>query len=268
MGKIKINELSFYYEQCGSGPDLLLISGVTSDHRDWQPIIRPLSENFRVTVFDNRGVGQTDAPNIPYTIEMMADDTAALIQALDLSPVNVVGHSMGGMILEYLLVSHAELVQKAMIVCSRTLLEPAYLCHCSVNGEMAQQGVPKELLIRNNLPFLFGDRFLSEQSKIDDFVRLVLDNPHPQSIIGYQQQLHATAHFKCPEAELSKVTTPVFILSGEQDRIATKRSVKVLSAVLPHAELKELPGVGHMPQYEEPEGFVAEIKHFFLSKGE
>jgi pimeloyl-ACP methyl ester carboxylesterase len=84
-----------YYEVQGEGEPIILIAGIGTDLASHAEIIRWLSQKFKVLAFDNRGEGRTDKPKIPYTIEMMADDTAGLLRTLSITKANVIGISMG-----------------------------------------------------------------------------------------------------------------------------------------------------------------------------
>ena len=77
---------------------LSLIAGLGVDHSIFSSSIKIFSQKFRVIVFDNRGVGRTDKPNIPYATEMMANDTANLMNALEIDSAYVLGISLGGRI--------------------------------------------------------------------------------------------------------------------------------------------------------------------------
>ncbi|MGB2856693.1 MAG: alpha/beta hydrolase, partial [Dehalococcoidia bacterium] len=78
----KVGDLNIYYELHGKGEPLLLIMGYGANSRWWYPQITSFSQEYRVIAFDNRGTGQSDKPDIPYTIEMMAEDAAGLLEAI------------------------------------------------------------------------------------------------------------------------------------------------------------------------------------------
>ena len=96
MPTARVNGITMYYEQHGAGEPLLLINGLGADITLLAPIIARFQRSFRVVAFDNRGAGRTDKPDAPYTIELMAQDTAALMDVLSLERANVLGISMGG----------------------------------------------------------------------------------------------------------------------------------------------------------------------------
>lgn len=93
-----VNGITRYYEIHGSGEPLMIIQGMGVDLSSVEPITAAFAENYRVIAFDSRGVGRTDKPDIPYSIEMMVTDTLDLMDALSLRQVHILGVSMGSMI--------------------------------------------------------------------------------------------------------------------------------------------------------------------------
>ena len=82
MPYIKVNDIQMYYEIHGDGEPLVLIVGLGTDISEWDGIIHWLAQKYQVLAFDNRGAGRTDKPDTHYSIEMMANDTAGLMQTL------------------------------------------------------------------------------------------------------------------------------------------------------------------------------------------
>jgi pimeloyl-ACP methyl ester carboxylesterase len=105
-----------YYELHGDGEPLVLIVGLGTDISEWDGIIGWLAKKYRVLAFDNRGAGRTDKPDAPYSIEMMADDTAKLMQTLGIEQAYVLGISMGGRIALALSLRDQERIKKLMLV--------------------------------------------------------------------------------------------------------------------------------------------------------
>ena len=103
------DRLQIYAEQAGRGPDVLVLNGTGSDLRMKPNIMdSPLTSRFRVTAFDQRGLGQTDKPAGDYSMADYADDAAALMQALDLNSAMVLGISFGGMVAQELALRHPD----------------------------------------------------------------------------------------------------------------------------------------------------------------
>jgi 3-oxoadipate enol-lactonase len=87
-----------FYMEAGVGEPLVLVMGFGGDHLAWGLQIPAFAEKYRVIAFDNRGVGQTDAPDVPYSTAMMADDTVGLMDTLGVERAHVCGVSKRGMI--------------------------------------------------------------------------------------------------------------------------------------------------------------------------
>jgi len=115
---IDIDGVNLHYDIEGEGPPLLLIAGLGANASAWATIRPRLTAEFTCITFDNRGVGRSDAPPGPYTIEQMADDTAGLIRRLGFDQVMAVGWSLGGSVLQALLIRNGDLISKAVLLCA------------------------------------------------------------------------------------------------------------------------------------------------------
>ena len=100
MPRIKLNDLDIYYEIAGTGAPLVLIAGYTCDHTFFVPLVEKLKTHYQVVTFDNRAIGQTKDAGAAFSIEDMAQDTVALIKHLKLNKPSIMGHSMGGLIVQ------------------------------------------------------------------------------------------------------------------------------------------------------------------------
>jgi 3-oxoadipate enol-lactonase len=100
MPHVAIEGTRFFYQQSGSGPDVVLVHAVTSNLAVWMftGIVDELARDFRVTLYDLRGHGHSDCPPTGYSSADMARDFERLHEALDLGPAYVVGHSFGGVV--------------------------------------------------------------------------------------------------------------------------------------------------------------------------
>ena len=116
MPEKKIGDLNIYYEVHGEGEPLVLIPGLSNDISEYEGIIGRLSTKYMVVAADNRGAGRTDKPDMPYSIEMMSDDTAGLLSALGIKEAHIVGVSMGGRIAAALALRHPEQVRSLILV--------------------------------------------------------------------------------------------------------------------------------------------------------
>jgi 3-oxoadipate enol-lactonase len=116
MPFVNVDKIRLYYELQGAGPRLLYISGTGGDLRrkpnifDWSP-----AKQFEILSFDQRGMGQSDKPNIPYSMQDYADDAVALLDALGWDDCLVWGYSFGGMVAQELALRQPQRVKKLVL---------------------------------------------------------------------------------------------------------------------------------------------------------
>ena len=110
------NDIDIYYEIKGQGEPIVLILGLATIITENQWLIESLAKKYKVLSFDNRGAGLTSKPDTPYSIEMMANDTACLMRAVNFNKANIIGISMGGRIALELVIESPEIVNKLVLV--------------------------------------------------------------------------------------------------------------------------------------------------------
>src|SRR5271166_1104837 len=107
MPEARIRDVNLHYDVYGKGDPLLMIMGLGASSAQWDPrLVEDLARTFRVITFDNRGTGQSDKPDAPYSIGMFADDAAGLLGKLDVPRAHIFGVSMGGMIAQEFALRH------------------------------------------------------------------------------------------------------------------------------------------------------------------
>jgi pimeloyl-ACP methyl ester carboxylesterase len=225
MPLIRLRDLTLYYETQGTGPPLLLIAGLNSDHTFFRAMLPRLAEQHQVIALDNRGVGKSDKPPDPYTIETMADDAAELLDALSLGPVHVLGVSLGGRIALALALRHPALVACLVLV--------------STSAEPPPPNWTRRLV------------FLS--------LRLPLirrGNPY----YAVEAQRAATRSFNCTD-QLPTIAVPALILHGTRDRLAPLRLAKKMRDRIPCATLRTFDG-GHIFFIMRIAPFLDEVLRF------
>lgn len=120
MPFLAIQNVQLYYEQVGDWQSeretVLLLHGLGSSSRDWEYQIEALARDYKVLMVDLRGHGKSDKPNMPYDIPLFAEDIAAMLAALQLRAIHVIGHSMGGMVAFQLTLDHPHLVKSLVII--------------------------------------------------------------------------------------------------------------------------------------------------------
>jgi pimeloyl-ACP methyl ester carboxylesterase len=96
LEKVPVGDIDIAYKMFGKGDPILLYNGLSDGMDAWDPsFLKGLSSNHTVIVFDSRGIGNTTASSKPYTIQLLANDTAGLMDALKIQQADAFGYSMG-----------------------------------------------------------------------------------------------------------------------------------------------------------------------------
>jgi pimeloyl-ACP methyl ester carboxylesterase len=124
MPKIRVDGRNFHYWQSGQGPDLVLVHGLGGNLAGWHLTMVPeLQQHYRVTTYDLRGHGRSDAPRAGYTTGDMAEDLRGLMDALHVGPARIVGHSWGADIVLHFALLHPARVSQIVLI-EAALLAP------------------------------------------------------------------------------------------------------------------------------------------------
>ncbi len=229
MPSAKVNDINMNYEVHGQGEPLILIGGLGSDISVHRKIIIELSQKYRVLAIDNRGVGLTDKPDIPYTIEMMADDTAGLMAAAGFEKANVLGISLGGRIAMALALRHPKLVTGLVLT-----------------STFASQPEKKLPLSYHAIKLATG------------WVSVFRKKTQPY--YAFVRQLEASRNYVCT-ARLEDVRVPTLILHGTKDKIAPFKLAQELHAGIAGSKLIPFQG-GHAFPFMRRERFIHEVFNF------
>ena len=117
--KVHVGDIDIAYKMLGKGDPILLFNGASDNMDAWDPsFLTGLSSNHTVIVFDQRGIGNTTAGSKQYSMQQLANDTAGLLDALNIQKADVIGYSLGGHIAQAFTVSYPEKVNSLILVAS------------------------------------------------------------------------------------------------------------------------------------------------------
>lgn len=262
MPIITINDIHLYYEQHGEGPDdLILIGGLSSDHQVWKSTLRHFSKHFRILIFDNRGAGKSSTPDYPYTTEMMANDVLQLMDLLGIKRAHVLGHSMGGCIAQQMALLAPEKINKMIVACSRAKPNALANMALTMREKLQAAGMPVEMLAEYVMPLLFSETFLQNEMQVKGFIQWTMQNPHPQSAMGFSHQLHAVKTHNVSD-RLSVIHAPTLVIAGDEDILMPKASAKIFSESLENSDFIVISDCAHMPHVEKSREFAEQVMQF------
>ena len=243
-----------FYQDVGEGDPVLLIMGFGGDHLAWAMQMADFAARHRVIAFDNRGVGQSDVPDAPYTTRMMADDALGLMDALGVDSAHVLGVSMGGMIAQELVLARPDRVRSLHLACTFGRPDPYMLALNSAWREM-RIGLGRESTLRTLGLWLFSPTTYAERPElIEALLQTSLANPYPQSLIGFLRQGEAVAAHDALE-RLGTIRCPTLVSVAEDDILVPPRFAREIVARIPGAELRTIPAAGHGYFLERPDLF-------------
>lgn len=244
MATATLNGVELFYEVEGQGPPLLLIAGLGANSSAWATVKPLLTSRFTVITFDNRGTGRSAVPPGPYTIPQMADDTAALLRHLNLGKVDVVGWSLGGSVLQALLIGHGDLVGRAVILSgfpSYTEVQQGWL-DCLL--ALRQAGVSAEAQGVFGMAWGFTGKMLVDHGLLAAAAKAGAAAPYPTSFEGFAAQAHGLRRYDS-RPDLPKVTNKVLVLVGAEDVLTPVWQSVEMAELIPGAHLQVLPRGGH-----------------------
>jgi len=265
MPKIKTNNIELYYETHGAGQPLVLISGLGYPLWQWHKMLPFLAEHFQVITFDNRGVGQSDKPAGSYTAQMLATDTAGLLDALGIEKAIIAGHSMGGFVAQAMALDFPQKVSK-LILCSTNFGGPR---HVPVTAEAMKvlTDVTSDALTRfkNGLSVSTAPGWSEKNPEmIEEWVKWRVANPI--EIAPYQAQmaigLGLISEAAAFENKLPRLNVPTLILFGAHDKVVPPANASLLAEKIAGSKIVIFPDAGHFFPIEIAEAAARTIVEF------
>jgi 3-oxoadipate enol-lactonase len=265
MPKVRVNGVELNYIEAGSGDPLLLIMGFGGDHLAWAFQTPMFAQQYRVIAFDNRGVGQSDVPDVPYTTRMMADDAAGLLEAIGIERAHVLGVSMGGMIAQELALNHPRRVRSLQLHC--TLARPDRYMHTLIEGWRTVRGkATVEEWMRVVALWLFSPRTYAERPElVESIIQTAIANPYPFTLTGFLRQGDAVRSHDTLD-RLGKLTCPTLVSVADDDILVPPRFSRELAAAIQGATLRTVEGAGHCYFWERPDVFNAMCLDFLTRR--
>jgi 3-oxoadipate enol-lactonase len=252
MPEINANNCRFYYEFDGPvGADVLVLSnGVMMSTASWGYQLPAFASRYRVLRYDCRGQWQSEHPVGPYTMELHADDLAALLTALGIASAHIAGISYGAEISMIFAYRYPERTRSLILSSTVSEVQPALEGIVKTWLAAAERRDP-DLLFWSTYPFNFSQRWIAA-------------NPGP---LAQARSRYATFDFDALAelcraflglnitAELHRIAAPTLLMVGEEDTLKPRAYADIIAREIPHAAYAVIPRAGHALCWEAPLAF-------------
>jgi 3-oxoadipate enol-lactonase len=254
---VEANGLRVHCTVTGDGPPLVLSHSLGCAGAMWDAQVAWLAQRFRVINVDTRGHGQTDAPPGAYTLEQLADDLDALLDALGIDTCRYMGLSMGGMIgMTHALRRPGRLTH--LILCNTSSrigpdAAPVWAQRIAIAQQQGMEPIVEPTLTRwFTAPFRAAAP--AEVARVGAMVR-------GTPVAGYVGCCHAIPKVDLLDA-LPAIRVPTLVIAGDQDVGTPLEMARAIQQAIPGAQLACLPQAAHLSNIEQPAMFDLAVRSF------
>lgn len=253
MPKAHVGDIDLNYTVQGSGDWLVLIGGYASSNwQSWGAMLSELAKTYRVVAFDNRGIGQSDAPDVPYSTRMLALDTLGLMDHLGIEQARILGKSMGGAIAQWVALEQPHRVRCLAMTSTTARLDSRAKKMVRWWMDSARDSGFAELF-PGELTYFYTARYYDANAEaIARAERALIDVHRP--LHGFLRMGEALIEHDTWD-RLPEIGMPAFLLCGADDMITPAAHSRAMAQRLPNAELHIIPDTLHGVMSEKPETF-------------
>jgi pimeloyl-ACP methyl ester carboxylesterase len=263
MGLIDAGGVELYVEQTGTGDDVLCISGLADEGSCWADQVAALSDRYRITTFDNRGVGRSATPDGPFQIKDFAADTSALMDALGIESAHVIGSSMGGAIAQELALDQPEKVRS--LVLNGTYCQGDHFFREVIRSW--QWAAKKSDNLRDFLNVVnlwcFSPRIFNE-GIMEGWLVEAAASEHAQTVDAFCRSADALIEHDSAD-RVGAIAVPTLVTVGALDLCLPECFSRELVARIPGARLEVIAENGHQPFQEDPATYNTLLADFWTS---
>jgi non-heme chloroperoxidase len=253
VGTENTTDINLYYEDHGSGPAVVLLSGWPLDSRSWEPQIQPLlTAGHRVIVYDRRGFGRSDRPTVGYDFDTLAADLDKLLTKLDLRDATLVGFSLGtGEVARYIGTYGTGRLKSCVFIES---LAPSFVKSEDNPNGVDQAGVDavRQAILDDRPAWLTG--LLKDFLNLDNYLGNRVSEETVRNAWNAGAEASPWATWACVltwledfHTDIKRIDIPTLILHGTADRVlSVEGQGRRMHAALPAAQYVEIEGGPHV----------------------
>ncbi|MBU0702531.1 MAG: alpha/beta hydrolase [Chloroflexi bacterium] len=264
MSKIEVNDTQIYYELHGpSDADVLVLSnGILMSTSSWALQTSVLSKHHRLLLYDCRGMWQSEHPLGPYSMELHADDLAALLDRLEIEQAHIGGISYGAEISMVFALKYPEKTRSLILSSAVSQIDPLLKGFMESWIAAARMG-DAEMLFDVTYPLNFSEAWIAANQESLDAAReryQSLDLDALLELLLSFSRLDVTA-------ELHKITVPTLVIVGEEDILKPRKYAEIIAREIPGSELVIVPHSSHAVCWEQAAAFNTLILGFLTKQG-
>jgi pimeloyl-ACP methyl ester carboxylesterase len=271
--RIDLSGVNVHYVEAGKGPPLIFLHGLGGSWKDWSANLPAFAATCQVMAVDFPGFGGSDQPEVKYSIEWFTEVVGKFIQERRLDRVNLVGHSMGGLVALNLAARPDSRVKKLIITDAVGIGDKAefisYVMTKKILGPETRwesfEGFLKDEF-RGMVNNFIKDR---KPQTARDFFESLPKNPitgNPVLPMTPSVQMSASIIDFDIRPRLASIRQPTLILWGARDPVAPLQDASLLKKEIPQSKLVLFPDIGHSPMIEHPSLFNQELGKFLQGR--
>lgn len=243
------NGIDLAYSEIGSGFPLVMINGFASPMDTWNPpLLERLSQRFHVIIFDNRGTGYSTSSGETFSIPLLAEDTAALMDALGISTAHLLGLSMGASIALEFVLAFPKRAKKLVLIAGTCGGERMIRMMPETWSKLSDRSGSGDEIASRIFSVLFPEEWLATNDPWK-YCPVVHETTSPE--IAARQEEAFFSWQGCWE-RLPEIRCPTLVMTGTRDIVIPPENSRILAARIPGSRLIEFPGAGHGLQYQCP----------------
>ncbi len=261
---VQVGDIEMAYKVMGQGEPLVMIIGGNGAMDYWPPeFLANLSSKYQVIVFDNRGMGYTTASPANFSVSQFANDTAGLMDAIDIKQANILGISMGGFVAQELAIEHPEKAKKLVLLATYC----GGLKSIPINPESARKIPNLSNLsnlsrqdIKNFSEVMYPQKWLAENPDFYNRSLWVKETSLPENL---NRQLVAIYQWPGSYDRLDRIKAPTLIVAGMEDLIVPPENSLILANRINGSWLVRLENAGHGLVIQYPDKIARIMADFF-----
>jgi 3-oxoadipate enol-lactonase len=253
---LELNGVSHHYVSRGEGPPIVLVHGLGGSQSVWHGVAETLALQHHVVALDLRGHGRSGAGSGGYSIQQWAQDVAALIAALELPPVALVGHSLGSLVAQQVALDRNEAVDELVLLGGISWYEPETRAALERRADLVEaEGM--DAVVDAWVEGALAPRTRAKLPQLVGLLRELYLRNDPQA---FARSCRALA--KMPTIPRADIGQPTLLLVGDHDRTTPMAMAEELHAQIPVSRIKVVPTAAHWAMLEQPDVVAAAILEY------